>query len=61
MKFLSFLFIAAAVFVSLVSGLHGQMQVPDDVIEISKLEKAKAKAAKEKKALAFILTDPGTN
>ena len=52
---------AVAVFVGSVSGLRGQLQVPDDVIDISKLEKAKAEAKKGKKALAFILTDPGTD
>ena len=38
----------------------GQVNIPSDVFDISDLEKAKAKAAKEGKPLSFVLIEPGS-
>ncbi|MDA7881668.1 hypothetical protein N9A94_05130 [Akkermansiaceae bacterium] len=57
-NFLTSLLVVVVMMGGMVSGLRGAVQVPDYVIDISQLEKAKAKAVKEKKALAFVLTDP---
>ena len=57
MKWSLFLVLLFAGFAGMASA---ELSVPRSVFEISELDEAKAKAAKDKEPLVIVYTDPGT-